>query len=160
MTTRKQIIYGGFRESSDIWNHSICKTIIQKAELNPGPEVLRNHRKCLIFLSLQLNPAISPEDLYNKITPMEYVEKIGKRNVFNSRTKTSSTGVYGGLTEKWQSIELRRNAAIAKGGIWGTHPDLQLKELPGKEVTSVSRSASRSISRSASKKRSSSRNKL
>ena len=153
MRTRKNM-RGGFSESLKVWPHSICKYIIQQARLNPGPNVLKNYRSCLIFLALQLN--ISPEDVFNKMTPREYVKKIGHPTIFENRARSAATAPDGNLTNLWHLVETHRNKALEEGHVWGGDPRLKISELPGKEVASTL--PGNSVA-SSSKGRSSSRNK-
>ena len=70
--TRKAM-KGGFSNSADIWSFGICKMIIDAVGEAPAG-TKKNWRECLIYLAGRAG--VTPEHLYNKMTPIEFLTKI------------------------------------------------------------------------------------
>jgi len=72
---RKTMKKGGFSNSSNLWSHNNCKTVIQLGRMGPVSVIKNNWRECIKYLANHIG--VSPEELYNKITPDEYLMRIG-----------------------------------------------------------------------------------
>ena len=72
-TTRKAQRGGAI---SDYWYFGMCKALISNLGLAPPPGTLKSHRKCLEFLAAKIR--MDPEDMYNLMTPDEYVVRSGE----------------------------------------------------------------------------------
>ncbi len=123
----RKTMRGGFNNSKDIWSFGICKMIIDEIDRQPPAGVKKNWRAALTYLAERMN--VTPELLYNRITPAEVLTRFGKGYLLKwSSWNSPATYKYRQFADNWLSIASDRNAALAEGKTWGN--DYRLKELP------------------------------
>jgi len=119
---------GGFSGSKDMWSFMLCKSLIDMADLKPSAGVKKSHRACLDFLAKKAG--MSTEDLYNKITPIEFLVKIGKGHLLNHYKTHYGKGYKTKIPDSWHRAQTYRDAALKEGKKWGEDGDLYMSPLP------------------------------
>lgn len=120
---------GGFHLSGEIWSFMICKSLIDMADLKAPAGTKKSHRKCLDFLAK--TAGMSTVDLFNKITPVEFIEKIGKRHLLDTyKTHYGKDKKMAKVPDLWHRVVSYRDAALKEGKEWGKCGDLGMAELP------------------------------
>lgn len=134
---------GGFNNSKDIWSFGICKMIIDEIDGGQSPAgVKKNWRESLTYLAQRMS--VTPEVLYNRITPAEVLEKFGKGQLLKwTSWSTTATSKYRQFADNWDHARRERDAALKAGAKWGPENYGILKEspLPGKEKSEAQRQA-------------------
>ena len=148
--TRKS---GGFSNSDTIWNFGLCKALIKEFNIQKDDGALRSHLECLKALARAAG--VSADDLYNKMTPYEFiVKKLGHTPKSHLRlAQKLSRGMQGILLrdeDKWRMAADFRDEQIKEGKTWG-EPYLFLRPLPDTKAKTKAKSKSKSRSRSKSK---------
>ena len=132
MSTRRNATMkkrGGFNLSGEIWSFGICKSLIDMADLKAPAGTKKSHRKCLDFLAKSAD--MSTVDLFNKITPIEFIEKIGKRHLLNRyKSHYGKDKQLAKVPDLWHKVVSYRDAALKEGKEWGKCGDLGMAELP------------------------------
>jgi len=139
MPTRKKIGFrrnrthcamkGGFSDSKDMWSYGVCKMLVDALGDVPTG-VKKNWLDCLIHFAERAG--MTPEDLFNKITPDEFLTKIGRAGVFGVKNVYGRYPVpYNKYQAVWDNNKRNRDAALAQGKAWGSTWELRLSPLPG-----------------------------
>lgn len=123
---------GGFSNSANIWAFGICKVIIDRVDRtrNAPAGTKKSWRKCLEYLASRVSE--TPEDLYNKMTPIEFLKRVFEDGVLGKTQYGTFKNPWEKYREMWQRAAESRDAALAAGKTWGDDEALQLKPLPGK----------------------------
>lgn len=130
---------GGFHSSGQIWSFMICKSLIDMADLKAPAGTKRSYRKCLDFLAKKAS--MSTEDLFNKITPDEYFEKVGKRHLLDTyKTHYGKGKQWAKVPDLWHRVASYRDAALKEGKEWGKCGDLGMAELPALPTSATRKS--------------------
>lgn len=135
--TRKAM-KGGFSNSADIWSFGICKMIIDAVGEAPAG-TKKNWRECLIYLAGRAG--VTPEHLYNKMTPIEFLTKIFRDGVLGKNHYGIFRKPWESFRELWQRTSAARDDALAAGKTWGNDWNLKMVDLPGKPVNEAARAA-------------------
>lgn len=123
---------GGFSKSSDIWSFGICKTLIDA--IGPAPAgTKKNWRECLNYLAERAS--VTPENLYNKMTPDEFLRKIFRDGVLGKTYYGQYKQPWEKFRDLWQQTASNRDAALKEDKTWGKDYRLQIAELPGKPMS-------------------------
>ena len=136
MQTRKgskgslRAMKGGFYNSDKVWSFKICKLLIKALGLKPPAGTGTNWNECV--RSLASLARVSPEELYNKITPDDFLRKIGRGHIL---------GGYGGTVGRaydapWEEFRDLWERARDVGPQW-----LRTIALPGKPMSQARREA-------------------
>lgn len=134
MFTRKnRKMRGGFSESPEIWSKSICVTLVDLINYQNDKVDKKNHLSMLEYLADRIDEW--PENLYNKITPDEFLRRL--KSDFNPPPDLIINYTHYGkngyrLTEIpdiWHLLQVRRKLAL-RTHMWGNHPHLMLSPLP------------------------------
>jgi len=129
---------GGFSKSTEIWSFGMCKALIDALGQAPAG-VKKNWRECLNYLADRAS--VTPEDLYNKMTPDEFLKKINRDSILGK----TQYGLYKQPWEKyrdlWQQTARYRDASLKEGKTWGNDWYLQIVALPGKPMSETQRAA-------------------
>jgi hypothetical protein len=123
---------GGFNNSNDIWSFGMCKTLIDAIGGAPAG-TKKNWRECLIWMASRAS--VTPEDLFNKMTPDEFLKKVGMSHVLGANYYGLYKQPYAKFQDSWSTAKRNRDEALAKGEQWGASWKLGLAPLPGKEAT-------------------------
>ncbi len=118
---------GGFYNSADVWSFGICKMIIDAIGGAPAG-TKKSWRECLNYLAGR--GGVTPENLYNKITPTEFLKKIGKDYVLGRDAYGRFSKPWEQYREFWQRSSAERNAGRTRN-----------VELPGKPMNEAMRAA-------------------
>jgi len=142
---------GGFHNSERMWNFGLCKALIKELNIHKDAGVLRSHVECLNALARSVG--VSAYDLYNKMTPLEFIiKKLGHTPKSYLRLHEKlSRGMQGILRREegqWLLAAEFRDNELKAGKTWG-EPYLYLKPLPGAKSKSMSMSKSKSKSKSS-----------
>ena len=136
MPTRKnRQIRGGFKESPKIWSKSFCSTIVDLVKYPSEKIDKRSTLEMLKYLADRVK--MTPEDLYNKITPDEFLtelERIGDspHDLYLSEWEYGKHGTkYTAIPLLWKNLQQKRDTELKKGHKWGKDYGLELKPLPG-----------------------------
>ena len=127
----------GFHHSKDVWSFGVCKMIIDEIDSQPPAGVKKNWREALIYIAERMR--VTPEVLYNRLTPAEVLEKFFKGHLL--KWPYFTTTKYSQFADVWARIRRERDEALEAGGKWGQHWVLNEVPLPGKEKTEAQRQA-------------------
>jgi hypothetical protein len=128
--TRKAI-KGGFYNSADIWSFGMCKMIIDAVGGAPAG-TKKNWRECLNYLADRVS--VTPEDLYNKMTPNEFLKKVFRDGVLGRDVYGRFSKPWEQYRELWQRAASERNAGRTRN-----------VELPGKPMNEATRAAKEAL---------------
>jgi hypothetical protein len=126
--TRKAM-KGGFHNSAIIWSFAICKMLVDVVGYAPAG-TKKSWRECLNFLASRVG--LTPEHLYNKMTPEEFLIQVSKDSVLGKDRSGKFQKPWLGFQDNWQYAAQKRDEAIATGKTWGNNSHLRLVDLPGK----------------------------
>ena len=99
------------------------------ADLKAPAGAKKSHRKCLDFLAK--TAGMSTEDLFNKIMPVEFIEKIGKRHLLDTyKTHYGKDRKWAKVPDSWYRWQANRDQVLKEGKKWGEDWRLSIVELP------------------------------
>ena len=137
----RKTMKGGFVDSKKMWSFMGCKNLIDALGGGP-PGVKKNWAECLTWLANKVK--MSPENLFNKMTPHEFLFKAGV---------SSHTIIYNDYERRWGHVKVQRDQALKEGKKWGSDWRLILEPLPGKPMTQEQRKAAETAREEAEEKR-------
>jgi len=91
----------------------------------------KNWNRCLKYLASIIN--VSPEDLYNKITPFEFLCKAGKAWMWyrdDMTTESIRIKLMRGRSEGSKRLEKCRDIDLKHGKVWGESQYLMIFPIP------------------------------
>ena len=139
-----------------MWNFGLCKALINEFNIPKDDGALRSHLECLNALGRSV--MVSAYDLYNKMTPLEYIVKVlGHTPKSHLRlAQKLSRGMQGILMrqeDRWLVAAESRDNEIKAGKTWG-EGSLLLIDLPVAKAKAKSKSKSRSSANSKGSRKS------
>lgn len=137
-----------------MWNFGLCKALINEFNIPKDDGALRSHLECLNALGRSV--MVSAYDLYNKMTPLEYIVKVlGHTPKSHLRlAQKLSRGMQGILMreeDRWLSAAESKDNEIKAGKTWG-EGSLLLIDLPVAKAKAKSKSSRKSSRTSANSK--------
>jgi len=123
LKARPTSMKGGFYNSDKVWSFKICKLLIKALGEKPPAGTGTNWNECIRYLASVAR--VSPEELYNKITPDDFLKKIGRGHLLRARG-----GAWGMYDAPWEEFSVLWSRA--KG-------DTTIRPLPGKPMSEARR---------------------
>ena len=123
MKARPTSMKGGFYNSDKVWSFKICKLLIKALGKKPPAGTGTNWNECIRYLASVAS--VSPEELYNEITPDDFLRKIGRGHLLG--TWMGEREAYDAPWEEFRDLWSR-----AKG-------DRTIRPLPGKPMSEARR---------------------
>jgi len=128
-TKSRKAMIGGFYNSEKVWSFKICKLLINALGQKPPPGTTTNWNESIRYLASLAR--VTPEELYNKMTPDDFLRKIGRGHILGGNGAAGAAWPYAA---PWEAFRHLWAGARDTGPQW-----LRMIALPGKPMSEARR---------------------